>query len=215
MVAVSSLANSSFKDIRVKIFFLPILRWFTTAFSVNSKLFDMALQVYQHLGGLDCHQFLPFTLGCRQLMWHLSAPLCSWCLWVCACVPFLPLLFIPQFSSVAQSCPTFFDPMDCSTPGYPVHHQPPQFLGSHFSWLQLALKWSSCLYSFSPPIHFLFGGQTNPSINKNAKMNMAHPCLRPLNNFHCQRLKSKFLQNTFQDLVPASLSSLVSCYPPK
>ena len=29
----------------------------------------------------------------------------------------------PQFSSVAQSCPTLCDPMDCSTPGLPVHHQ--------------------------------------------------------------------------------------------
>ena len=28
----------------------------------------------------------------------------------------------PQFSSVAQSCPTLCDPMDCSTPGFPVHH---------------------------------------------------------------------------------------------
>ena len=28
-----------------------------------------------------------------------------------------------QFSSVAQSCPTFCDPMKCSTPGLPVHHQ--------------------------------------------------------------------------------------------
>ena len=28
-----------------------------------------------------------------------------------------------QFSSVAQSCPTLCDPMDCSTPGLPVRHQ--------------------------------------------------------------------------------------------
>ena len=28
-----------------------------------------------------------------------------------------------QFSSVAQSCPTLWDPMNCSTPGHPVHHQ--------------------------------------------------------------------------------------------
>ena len=28
-----------------------------------------------------------------------------------------------QFSSVAQSCPTLCNPMDCSTPGFPVHHQ--------------------------------------------------------------------------------------------
>ena len=28
-----------------------------------------------------------------------------------------------QFSSVAQSCLTLYDPRDCSTPGFPVHHQ--------------------------------------------------------------------------------------------
>ena len=28
-----------------------------------------------------------------------------------------------QFSLVVQSCPTVFDPMDCSTPGFLVHHQ--------------------------------------------------------------------------------------------
>ena len=28
-----------------------------------------------------------------------------------------------QFSSIAQSCPTLCDPMNCSTPGLPVHHQ--------------------------------------------------------------------------------------------
>ena len=32
-------------------------------------------------------------------------------------------LFTVQFSSVAQSCPVVCDPMDCSTSGFPVHHQ--------------------------------------------------------------------------------------------
>ena len=32
-------------------------------------------------------------------------------------------LSIYCFCSVAQSCPTLFDPMDCSTPGFPVLHQ--------------------------------------------------------------------------------------------
>ena len=36
-----------------------------------------------------------------------------------------------QFSSVAQSCPTLCDPMDCSTPGLPVRHQLPEFTQSH------------------------------------------------------------------------------------
>ena len=30
---------------------------------------------------------------------------------------------VSQVSSVTQSCPTLCDPMDCSTPGFPVHHQ--------------------------------------------------------------------------------------------
>ena len=34
-----------------------------------------------------------------------------------------------QFNSVIQSCPTLCDPMDCSMPGLPVHHQFPEFPG--------------------------------------------------------------------------------------
>ena len=33
-----------------------------------------------------------------------------------------------QFNSVAQSCRTLCDPMDCKTPGFPVHHQLPEFV---------------------------------------------------------------------------------------
>ena len=36
-----------------------------------------------------------------------------------------------QFSSIAQSCPTLCDPMDCSTPGFPVHHQLPKLTQTH------------------------------------------------------------------------------------
>ena len=38
---------------------------------------------------------------------------------------------ISQFSSVAQSCPTLCDPMDCSTPGLPVCHQLLEFTQTH------------------------------------------------------------------------------------
>ena len=31
-----------------------------------------------------------------------------------------------KFRSVAQSCPTLCNPMDCSIPGIPVHHQLPE-----------------------------------------------------------------------------------------
>ena len=36
------------------------------------------------------------------------------------------LELVPQFSSVTQSCPTLCNPMDYSTPGFPVHHQLPK-----------------------------------------------------------------------------------------
>ena len=36
-----------------------------------------------------------------------------------------------HFSSVNQSCPTLCDPMNCSTPGLPVHHQLPEFTQTH------------------------------------------------------------------------------------
>ena len=36
-----------------------------------------------------------------------------------------------QFSSVTQSCLTLCDPMNCSTPGLPVHHQLPEFTQTH------------------------------------------------------------------------------------
>ena len=36
-----------------------------------------------------------------------------------------------QFRSVAQWCPTLCDPMNCSMPGLPVHHQLPEFTQIH------------------------------------------------------------------------------------
>ena len=38
------------------------------------------------------------------------------------------LYYFFQFSSAAQSCPTLCKPVDCSTPGFPVHHQFPELL---------------------------------------------------------------------------------------
>ena len=38
---------------------------------------------------------------------------------------------VSQFSSVAQSCLTLCDPMDCSRPGFPVHHQLPELAQTH------------------------------------------------------------------------------------
>ena len=39
------------------------------------------------------------------------------------------------FNSVPQSCPTPCDPMYCSTPGLPVHHQFPELTQTHVHWV--------------------------------------------------------------------------------
>ena len=44
-----------------------------------------------------------------------------------------------QFSSVSQSCLTLCNPMDCSTPGLPVHHQLLEFTQTHVHWISLLL----------------------------------------------------------------------------
>ena len=56
-----------------------------------------------------------------------------------------------QFSSVAQSCPTLFDPMNHSTPGLPVHHQLPEFTQTHVHWVGDAIQPSRHLLPPSPP----------------------------------------------------------------
>ena len=49
------------------------------------------------------------------------------------------------FSSVAQSCLTLCDPMDCSTPGFPVHHQLLEPAQTHLHWVDDATQRSSSL----------------------------------------------------------------------
>ena len=58
---------------------------------------------------------------------------------------------IVSVSSVAQSCPTLCDPMDCSMPVLPVHHQLPETTQTHVRWVSDAIQPSHPLLSPSPP----------------------------------------------------------------
>ena len=71
------------------------------------------------------------------------------------------------------SCVQLCDPMDCSTPGFPVHLQPPELAQTHVPWISGVIQpsnpvvpFSSCLQSFpasgSFPMSwfFTFGGQS-------------------------------------------------------
>jgi len=50
------------------------------------------------------------------------------------------LFYSVQFSSVAQSCPTLCDPVNCSTPGLSVQHQLPEFTETHVHWVSDAIQ---------------------------------------------------------------------------
>ena len=54
-----------------------------------------------------------------------------------------------QFHSVTQLCPTHCDPMNCSTPGFPIHHQLPESTQTHVHGD--AIQPSHPLSSLSPP----------------------------------------------------------------
>ena len=66
--------------------------------------------------------------------------------------PKLLLLFSSvQFSSVTQSCPTLCDPMNCSMPALPIHHQLPEFTQTHVHQIGDAIQPSHPLTSPSLP----------------------------------------------------------------
>ena len=60
------------------------------------------------------------------------------------------LINVVQFSSVAQSCPTFCDPFNCSMPGRPDHQQLPEPAQTHVHWVRDAIQISHPLSSPSP-----------------------------------------------------------------
>ena len=56
-----------------------------------------------------------------------------------------------QFNSVTQSCATLCHRMDCSTPGFPVHHQLPEIIQPHVHRISDAIQLSHPLSPSSPP----------------------------------------------------------------
>ena len=69
------------------------------------------------------------------------------------------VLFVIQFSSVAQSCLTLYNPMDHSTQSLPVHHQLLEFTQTHVHWVSDTIQPSYPLSSPSLPAFNLFQHQ--------------------------------------------------------
>ena len=72
----------------------------------SARTAQVSIQCQKHIGGQRFNNFL----------WSVSTH---------------TYLSYGQFSSLAQLCLTLCDPMDCSTPGLPVHHQLPEFTQTH------------------------------------------------------------------------------------
>ena len=70
---------------------------------------------------------------------------------VCDAVQETRIKTIPKMSSVAQSCLTLCDPMNCSKQGLPVHHQLPEFTQTHVRRVSNAIHTSHPLSSPYPP----------------------------------------------------------------
>ena len=92
-----------------------------------------------------------------QMLSVVSTRICTWIAWLLSTISFLISMLKPHatfiitlssVSSVAQSCPTLCNPMDCSTPGLPVHHQ--LDTQTHIHWLSDAIQPSHPLSSPSP-----------------------------------------------------------------
>ena len=75
-------------------------------------------------------------------------------IWVGEPLSSMPFIFaistIIQFSSLTQSCLTLCNPMDCSMPGLPVHHQLPEFTQTHVHRVGDAIQPSPSMSSPSP-----------------------------------------------------------------
>ena len=68
----------------------------------------------------------------------------------------------PQFSSIAQSCPTLCDPKNHSTPGLPVHHQLPEFTQTRVYRVSDAIQPSHPFIPFSSCPQYLPASESFP-----------------------------------------------------
>ena len=129
-----------------------------------------------------------------------------------------------QLSSVTQSCLTLCDPMNCSMPGLPVHHQLPEFTQTHVhrvgGWCHPAISssvipFSSCTQSLqaseSFPMSQLFtwGGQSIGVSASVSVLPMNTEDWSPLGWTGWISLQSKGLSRVFSNTVHSSKASIL------
>ena len=136
----------------------------------------MNCQIYNGLIVSNYITSLKFIFNCRIIALQCCVGFCRTSTWLSHRYTYVPsLLNLPQpptlynnfflitfwkcymlqvnwyYQLSPQSCATLCDPMDCSTPGLPVHHQLPEFTQTHAHWVSDAVQPSHPLLSPSPP----------------------------------------------------------------
>ena len=103
--------------------------------------------------------------------------------------------------SFAKSCLTFYEPMDCSMPGLPVHHQLLELTQAHVHWIGDAMQPSHPLSSLSPPAFYLSQHQ---GLFK--QVSSSHRVAKVLEF----QLSASLLPMNSQDWFPLGLTDLIS-----
>ena len=132
-------------------------------------------------------------------------------------------LYSVQFSSVAQSCLTICDPMDCSMPSFPVHHQLPDLTQTHVHWVSDAIQSSHPLSSPSPPTCNISQHQgpfkwvsSSPQVAKGLEYQLQHYSFNGysgLISFSTDRLDLLAVRGTFKTFLQhhSSKASILQC----
>ena len=114
---------------------------------------------------------------------------------------FLLFLDSKSCSSVAKSCLTLCDPMDCITPGFLVLHSLPEFAQTHVPWVWYAIQ----------PFHPLF---TPSSLSLNLSQHQVFFPMNQLFSWGGQGIgastSASVLPMTIQDWFPLGLTGLIS-----
>ena len=135
----------------------PVIRSFPSI-QIPIVLVQVGIKFFLSLAKIFCLIYLLLILPLSAALSACSQS--NLCKRQCLSFPFSPYNpsvshhGLHQFISVTQSCPSLCDPVDCRTPGFPVHHQLSELAQTHVHWVGDAIQPSHPLSSSSPPAVF-------------------------------------------------------------
>ena len=115
---------------------------------INKYFKNIYMFIFLAASGLSCSMWDLLLLFSQALLRRL---LWLWCAGSRAYVLSSCGVWAQCCCSVAQSSPALCDPMDCSMPGFPVHHHLLELAQTHVLWISDAIQWSHPLSSPFPP----------------------------------------------------------------